>query len=120
MENIRIQLKALSKRHSLELIRLLFEDQKYVSQISEETGIPYTTVQQRVAELERAGIVEVEAGVDEASKRAIKLVRLVEHIILRKMPIMSIVVITKVWIVRAHLRQEHGLKLRTQRIIVLL
>jgi DNA-binding HxlR family transcriptional regulator len=77
MENIRIQLKALSKRHSLELIRLLFEDQKYVSQISEETGIPYSTVQQRVAELERAGIVEVEAGVDEASKRAIKLVRLV-------------------------------------------
>ena len=77
MENIRMQLKVLSKRHSLELIRLLFEDQKYVSQISEETGIPYTTVQQRVAELERAGIVEVEARVDEASKRAIKLVRLV-------------------------------------------
>ena len=72
-----MQLKVLSKRHSLELIRLLFEDQKYVSQISEETGIPYTTVQQRVAELERAGIVEVKAGVDEASKRAIKLVRLV-------------------------------------------
>ena len=77
MENLRMQLKALSKRHSLELMRLLFEEKKYVSQISEETGIPYTTVQQRVAELERAGIVEVEAGVDEASKRAIKLVRLV-------------------------------------------
>jgi len=29
-----------------------------------------------VVELERAGIVEVEAGVDEASKRAIKRVRL--------------------------------------------
>ena len=72
-----MQLKVLSKRHSLELIRLLFEDQKYVSQISKETGIPYTTVQQRVSELERVGIVEVEAGVDEASKRAIKLVRLV-------------------------------------------
>ena len=76
MEIIRDQLKVLSKRHSLELICLLFEKQKYISQLSGETGIPYTTVQQRVVELERAGIVEVEAGVDEASKRAIKRVRL--------------------------------------------
>jgi hypothetical protein len=29
-----------------------------------------------VAELERAGVVDIEAGVDEASKRAIKRVRL--------------------------------------------
>jgi predicted transcriptional regulator len=58
------------------LISLLFENQKYVSQLSEETGIPYTTIQQRVAELERAGIVEVVPSVDDASKRAIKLVRL--------------------------------------------
>ena len=76
MEKIRDQLKALSKRHSLELICLLFEKKKYISQLSEETGIPYTTVQQRVAELERAGVVEIEADVDEASKRAIKRVRL--------------------------------------------
>jgi len=76
MEKIRDQLKALSKRHSLELICLLFEKQKYISQLSEDSGIPYTTVQQRVAELDRAGIVEIEAGVDEASKRAIKRVRL--------------------------------------------
>ena len=76
MENLRKQLKVLSKRHSLELISRLFERPRYVSQLSEETGIPYTTVQQRVAELERAGIVEINPGVDESSKRAIKQVRL--------------------------------------------
>ena len=76
MENLRKQLKALSKRHSLELISLLFQNPRYVTQLSEETGIPYTTVQQRVAELERAGIVEIIPGVDEKSKRAIKLIRL--------------------------------------------
>lgn len=38
--------------------------------------MPYATVQHRVSELERAKIVEVESAVDEASKRAIKIVRL--------------------------------------------
>jgi DNA-binding Lrp family transcriptional regulator len=54
----------------------LLEGPKYITQISEELGIPYTTAQQRVAELEWAELVGVEADVDESSKRAIRLVRL--------------------------------------------
>ena len=60
----------------MELIRALLDGPKYISQLSEEVGMPYTTAQQRVSELERAALVEVEANVDEASKRAVKLVRL--------------------------------------------
>lgn len=76
MEKLRDQLKTLSKRHSLEIISVLFESPRYITQISEEIGVPYTTTQQRVAELERAGLVEIAASIDEASKRAIKEVRL--------------------------------------------
>lgn len=54
----------------------MLEGPKYITQISEELGIPYTTAQQRVAELEWAELVGVEADVDESSKRAIRLVRL--------------------------------------------
>lgn len=76
MERLKDQLKILSKRHTMELIKALLDGPKYISQLSEELGMPYTTAQQRVAELERAALVEIEASVDEASKRAIKRVRL--------------------------------------------
>ncbi len=76
MEDIRGQLKALSKRHSLEMISVLLDGPKHISQLSNDLGIPYTTTQQRVSELERAGLLNVVPDVDEASKRAIKRVRL--------------------------------------------
>lgn len=77
MEKVRERLKILSKRHSLEIVSKLLDGPRYITQISDELGIPYTTAQQRVAELEWANLVEVEAGIDEVSKRAIRLVRLV-------------------------------------------
>jgi hypothetical protein len=40
-----------------------------------ETNIPYTTVQHRVNELERAGLVRIVNQVDSETGRAIKLVR---------------------------------------------
>ena len=76
MEGLREQLKVLSKRHSLELVNLLLDGPRYISQISEDLKLPYTTAQQRVSELERAVLVDVISSVDEASKRAIRLVRL--------------------------------------------
>jgi DNA-binding Lrp family transcriptional regulator len=76
MERLKDQLKILSKRHTMELIKALLDGPQYISQLSEELGMPYTTAQQRVAELERAALVEIEASVDEASKRAVKRVRL--------------------------------------------
>ncbi len=77
MERLRDQLKVLSKRHSMEIIGALLEETRYISQIAEEMDIPYTTAQQRVAELERAGLIEVVDKVDESSKRAIREARLV-------------------------------------------
>ncbi len=74
MVDIRGQLKALSKRHSLEMISILLDGPKHIAQLSNELGIPYTTAQQRVAELERVGLLNVIPDVDEASKRAIKRV----------------------------------------------
>jgi len=77
LEKIREQLKILSKRHSLQIVSMLLEGPRYITQISEELGVPYTTTQQRVAELEWADLVEVESSIDEASKRGVRLVRLV-------------------------------------------
>lgn len=54
----------------------MLESPKYITQISEELDIPYTTTQQRVAELEWAELIKVEANVDESSKRAIRLIQL--------------------------------------------
>lgn len=76
MEGLREQLKVLSKRHSMEIIGALLERPRYISQIAAEMGIPYTTAQQRVTELERVGLIEVVNWVDEASKRAIREARL--------------------------------------------
>ncbi len=75
MEKIRDHLKVLSKRHSLEIVSALLNGPLNITQISEELGIPYTTTQQRVAELERVNLVEAEADIDESSKRAVMLVR---------------------------------------------
>ena len=76
VDDIQGQLKALSKRHSLEMISILLDGPKHISQLSNDLGIPYTTAQQRVAELEREGLLNVIPDIDEASKRAIKRVHL--------------------------------------------
>ena len=77
MEALRERLRVLGKRYSMEIIALLSEGSRYISQLSEELGVPYATIQNRVVELERAGLVEVIDAVDEASKRAVRLVRAV-------------------------------------------
>ena len=58
------------------MISTLLDGPKHISQLSNDLGIPYTTAQQRVAELEREGLLNVIPGVDDASKRAIKRVHL--------------------------------------------
>jgi len=75
VEELRRRLRVLGKRHSMEIIALLSRGPRYISQISEELKIPYATAQNRVMELERVGLVEVVDAVDEASKRAVKLVK---------------------------------------------
>ena len=76
MDDIRGQLKALSKRHSFEIISVLLDESKHISQLSNEIGIPYTTAQQRISELRRVGLLNVKPDIDAVSKRAIKRVTL--------------------------------------------
>jgi DNA-binding HxlR family transcriptional regulator len=75
--NLKRQLQVLSKRHSLTIISQLFKRPGHISKLSEELSIPYTTIQQRISELERAGLVKVEDSIDELSKRAIRRVQIV-------------------------------------------
>jgi len=58
------------------MISVLLDGPKHISQLSDVLGIPYTTAQQRVAELEREGLLNVIPDIDDASKRAIKRVHL--------------------------------------------
>jgi predicted transcriptional regulator len=74
LDDIRGQLKALSKRHSFEIISVLLDGSKNISQLSNEIGIPYTTAQQRIDELRRVGLLNVKPDIDAVSKRAIKRV----------------------------------------------
>ena len=65
----------LGQRHSMEIVNYLrCGKDKHMKQISEETGISYTTVQKRIADMERAGIVTT---YDDVSRRTGKRVKMV-------------------------------------------
>jgi DNA-binding HxlR family transcriptional regulator len=74
-EKVHAQLKVLGMRHSWEIIAHIRKGTKYMKQISKETSIPYTTVQKRISDMERAGIVRVFRDVDQKTGKAIKKVR---------------------------------------------
>jgi predicted transcriptional regulator len=76
-EDVRRKLKVLSKKYSLEILSALFKGgKKYVSQLGEELGIPYTTIQQRVNELESVGLIKSSETLHLVSRRPIKEVEL--------------------------------------------
>jgi len=72
----REQLKILGMRHTWEIIANIKNGSKYMKQIAEETKIPYTTVQKRINDMEKAGIVRVFNDVDPETGKAIKKVRI--------------------------------------------
>lgn len=73
IENIRRMLKALSKKHSLEIITSLFNGgKKYIAQLGKELGVPYSTVQQRINELEEVGIINCSDIIHPVFRRPIK------------------------------------------------
>ena len=74
-KDIQNKLRALGKKHTWRILAHIQKGSKYITQISAETNIPYTTVQHRVRELERAGLVRILDQVDMETGRAIKLVR---------------------------------------------
>jgi DNA-binding HxlR family transcriptional regulator len=73
--DIQGKLRVLGKKHTWSILAHIQKGSKYITQISAETNIPYTTVQHRVSELERAGLVRIVSQVDKETGRAIKLVR---------------------------------------------
>jgi predicted transcriptional regulator len=74
-KDIQGKLRGLGKKHTWRILAHIQRGSKYITQISAETNIPYTTVQHRVSELERAGLVRIVGQVDKETGRAIKLVR---------------------------------------------
>ncbi len=74
-KDIQGKLRVLGKKHTWRILAHIQKGSKYITQISAETNIPYTTVQHRVRELERAGLVRIVGQVDKETGRAIKLVR---------------------------------------------
>ena len=91
--DIRRKLRALSKKYSLEIIASLFKgSKKYVSQLAEELGAPYTTILQRVAELERAGLINCSETLHPLSRRPIKEAEIVNfQILLNPLSVQQIV-----------------------------
>ena len=75
MKRTQAQLKVLGKRHTWEILTHILKGSKYITQIAEETRIPYTTVQHRVTELRSAGLVMITNQVDPSTGRAIKIVK---------------------------------------------
>jgi|GEM_PF-2615101 len=76
-EDVRRKLRVLSKKYTMEILSSLFKGgKKYVSQLGDELGIPYATVQQRINELEMAGFVKSSETLHLVSRRPIKEVEL--------------------------------------------
>ena len=72
--SLREVFKALSKRYALEILSCIVDKGKNITEISDETGIPYTSVQQTVSLLERVGLVRTVYDRDPSSKRPVRQV----------------------------------------------
>jgi len=74
----------------MEILSALFKrGKKYVSQLGEELDLPYTTVQQRVNELEAAGLVKCSEMLHPISRRPIKEIDIINFQIILSPRIMS-------------------------------
>ena len=74
--DVQKKLRVLAKKNTWRILAHIQKGSKYITQISAETNIPYTTVQHRVSELERASLVRIVSQIDRETGRAIKLVRI--------------------------------------------
>jgi DNA-binding HxlR family transcriptional regulator len=74
-KQMKARLRVLSKKYTWEIIADLMEGKKNLTQIAEEGGIPYTTVQNRVVEMEKLKLITIHDEVDKHSKRPVKMIR---------------------------------------------
>jgi len=88
--DIHRKLRVLSKKYSLEIISALFKGgKKYVSQLGDELSMPYATIQQRIDELEMAGLIKSTETLHPLSKRPIKEVEIINFQIILSPRIIS-------------------------------
>ena len=74
-EQVLTQLRILGMRYTWEILASINSGSKFLKQIARETRIPYTTVQKRVNDLEKAGLVRVFNDVDGRTGKFIRKVR---------------------------------------------
>ena len=79
MTRLREICAVLGQRYTMEIIvHLRCGSEKYLLQIAEETEIPYTTIQKRVADMEDAGLITTWRDTSRSDGKAIKMVKLIE------------------------------------------
>jgi len=74
-KQLKARLRVLSKKYTWEIIADLMEGKKNLTQIAIEGSIPYTTVQNRIVEMEKLKLITIHDEVDRNSKRPVKMIR---------------------------------------------
>ncbi|MCX6649369.1 MAG: hypothetical protein NTV61_08295 [Candidatus Bathyarchaeota archaeon] len=74
-KQLKARLRVLSKKYTWEIIADLMDGKKNLTQIAIEGSIPYTTVQNRVMEMEKLKLITIHDEVDKHSKRPVKMIR---------------------------------------------
>jgi DNA-binding HxlR family transcriptional regulator len=74
-KQLKARFRVLSKKYTWEIIADLMEGKKNLTQIASSGDIPYTTVQNRIVEMEKLNLITVHDEVDKRSKRPVKMIR---------------------------------------------
>jgi DNA-binding HxlR family transcriptional regulator len=74
-KQLKARLRVLSKKYTWEIIADLMDGKKNLTQIAIEGSIPYTTVQNRIMEMEKLKLITIHDEIDRNSKRPVKMIR---------------------------------------------
>ncbi len=74
-KQLKARLRILSKKYTWEIIADLLEGKKNLTQIAEHVKIPYTTVQNRVVEMEKLKLLTIHDEVNPQTRRPVKMIR---------------------------------------------
>ena len=74
-KQLKARLRILSKKYTWEIIADLMEGKKNLTQIAIDGNIPYTTVQNRIVEMDKLNLITIHDEVDKNSKRPVKMIR---------------------------------------------
>jgi DNA-binding HxlR family transcriptional regulator len=80
-KQLKAKLRVLSKKYTWEILADLTDGKKNLTQIAADNGIPYTTVQNRVVEMEKLNLISVHDETDPHSKRPVKMIRVEDFVL---------------------------------------